>query len=90
MPMLVEKLRQLWERFWALSWWWKGPAVGTVWLLGLLAAVAVVVASGGDNDTGVSGVVEAPTPTTSFIPTPTSTATPIPPTPTPPASDTHA
>ncbi len=37
-------LVSVWRRFWSLSWWWKGPAVGTVWLLGLLATVAVVVA----------------------------------------------
>ena len=88
-PSLRHGLVTAWRRFWSLSWWWKGPAVGTVGLLGLLAAVAVVVASGGGNDTAVSGVVEAPTSTTSFAPTPTSTPTPIPPTPTPePATPT--
>ena len=82
-PSLRHGLVSAWRRFWSISWWWKGPAVGTVWLLGLLAAVAVVVTSGGGDDTAVSGVVEAPTPTTSFVAAPTSTRTPIPPTPTP-------
>lgn len=69
---MLEETRKGWQRFWALSWWWKGPALGVTAFIVLI--VGIVVASGGsDNDT--EGREPTPTATTA---TPTSLPSVIP------------
>ena len=79
-----------WRRFWALSWWWKGPILGGTAFITLIIGLAVA-SGGGGYETGVLEATQEPTPTVAGI-TPTSvpghTATPTeiptpPPTPTP-------
>ena len=83
---MLQEYRKGWQRFWALSWWWKGPILCFTAFIVLIVGIAV--ASGGtENDT--EG--QEPTPTaTTVTPTPTPSATVIPteiptpePTPTP-------
>ena len=80
MPNWIEKLGQLWARFWALSWWWKGSVSGGAALLLLAVIVGLVLASGGRDNTAVSGVFQAPTATATTVPavTPTPAQTPTP------------
>lgn len=57
---LLGELQRGWERFWRLSWWWKGPTIGFVafMLLGIVAAIA----DGGDeekSDSAVQGTATA-------------------------------
>jgi hypothetical protein len=86
-------LRNAYQRFWALSWWWKGSILGAVLaVIALLAVImGVVVASGDGGDSLVLEATQEPTfmttaatPTSTQAPTPipTPTATPEPPTPT--------
>lgn len=81
MPRLVEKLRQLWERFWALPRLWKGSVSGGAIVVFVALIVGVVLATGGDDNTAVSGVVRGPTPTAqkatpTRVPAPTPNPTP--------------
>lgn len=49
---LPGELQRGWQRFWRLSWWWKGPILGVVAFF-LLAIVAAIV-GGGDEDKSAS------------------------------------
>jgi outer membrane biosynthesis protein TonB len=78
---LFQELLKGWQRFWALSWWWKGSTLVVTAFIVLIAGIAV--ASGGsDNDT--EGREPATTVTPTSIPTvmpteiPTSEPTPTP------------
>ncbi len=91
---MLEGVRKAWQRFWALSWWWKGPTLGVTAFIVLIVGI-VVTSGGGDSDT--EGREPTPTATTvtptsipsvipTEIPTPELTPTPSPPpdsTPTP-------
>ena len=72
-------LRQHWERFWALSWWWKGSvSCGAVAVFVALIIGVILATSGGDN-TMVGEAVRGPTPTARApIATPTRVTTPRP------------
>lgn len=85
MPRLIEKLRQLWESFWALPRLWKGSAAGGAILVLVALTVGVVLATDGGDNTAVGGVVQGPTPmarvptaTPTRVPTPTPNPTPTP------------
>ena len=55
------------QRFWALSWWWKGPILGVVAFVTL--SIGAAVAGGGDS--GKQAVLEEPTTTATVALTPT-------------------
>lgn len=60
-----------WQRFWRLSWWWKGAAIG---VLALLVIGGIVAAVGGGDDGSSDTVRElkrSPTATATSQPTPT-------------------
>ncbi len=85
---LVRRLGEIWRRFWALPWRWKGPTLGGgATLVALIVVVTMAVASGGgDGD----GRVRRPTATTE-TPAPAPSPTPAPvPTPAPAPSITPA
>ena len=75
---MLEEIRKGWQRFWALSWWWKGPILGVTAFIVLLVGIAV--AGSGDNDTVVLEATQVPSPTPA---TATPTPKPSPATPTP-------
>ncbi len=55
------ELQRGWQRFWGLSWWWKGPIIGFVAFV--VVGIVVSVAGGGDNDGSDSQVADTtPTP----------------------------
>ena len=97
MPRLVEKLRQVWERFWALPRLWKGSISGGAVAVFVALIIGVILATGGGGNTAVGRVVRGLTPTTTAEPTstptprpthtaaPTLTPSPAPPPPAPPA-----
>ena len=66
---MLEEFRKGWQRFWALSWWWKGPILGVTAFIVLFVGIAL--ASSGDNDTVVLEATQVPSPTPE-----TATATP--------------
>lgn len=77
---LAVAIRRAWRRFWALSWWWKGSAAGGAVLVLMAAIIGVALARGDSDNTAVSGVFQAPTPTATSTPgvTPTLAQTPTP------------
>ncbi len=100
---MVEELRKAWERFWALSWWWKGGAFGVTGFI--LLAIIASATGGGDDGPDDGTATPTPTPTVSATETvtlsatnsPTTTASPTPsasptaePTPPPTAAQTQA
>lgn len=94
----IGEVQRGWQRFWRLSWWWKGPILGVI---GLIAIGTVGAIAGGGEDkpkdeagaerataaaTRTTAPTRAPVPTTT-APTPTPAPTPpptAPPTPVPP------
>jgi peptidoglycan/xylan/chitin deacetylase (PgdA/CDA1 family) len=81
---LVRQFIARWGRFWALSWLWKGPALGVATFLALVFIVGTL-AGGSDDDTVVEEALQEPTATVAAV-TPTPTPSPIPaPTVAPPA-----
>ncbi len=70
---MVEEVRKGWQRFWALSWWWKGPTLGVTAFIVLIVGI-VVASGGGDNDT--EGRERATTVTPTSIPGVTPDSTP--------------
>ncbi len=96
---MVQRYSEGWRRFWALSWWWKGPILGVTAFIVLIVGIAVA-SGGGDND--MEGQEPTPTATTvtptsipsltvipTEIPTPEPTPTPSPtPEPTQPPAPT--
>ena len=74
-----------WQRFWGLSWWWKGPIIGFVAFF-LLGAV-VSIFGGGDEDESASSVESTSSPTITASPQETvvtaAASETTPPTPTP-------
>lgn len=85
---LPGELQRGWQRFWRLSWWWKGSIIGVVAFF--LLAIVAGIAGGGDEDKSAP-LVEA---TTTASPTETpatdaaSETSPPTPTPTPKATAT--
>ena len=94
---MLEEVRKAWPRFWALSWWWKGPTLGVSAFIVLIVGIAVA-SGGGDNDGeggepgtggqpatgGESATTVTPTSIPSVIPTEILTPEPTPsPSPTP-------
>ncbi len=76
---MLEEVRKVWQRFWALSWWWKGPTLGATAFIVLIIGIAV--ASGGsDNDAegGEPATTVTPTSIPSVIPTEIPTPEPTP------------
>src|SRR5437870_2146340 len=71
----IGEVQRGWQRFWRLSWWWKGPSLGGV---ALLALIIIGVATGGGGDDNKSAA-EKPTatasPTTATPRSATATAT---------------
>jgi len=47
---VIQRYSDGWRRFWALSWWWKGPILGVTAFIVLIVGIAVA-SGGGDNDT---------------------------------------
>lgn len=78
---MLEEARKGWQRFWALSWWWKGPTLGVTAFIVLIVGIAVA-SGGGDNDTEGRGPATTVTPTSNPSVIPTEILTPEP-TPTP-------
>ena len=83
---VVRQLIDRWRRFWALSWLWKGLALGSAAATLIALAVGVaVLASGGDGDSPAALGQRAASPTATTSPpstpslTPTATASPQPP-----------
>ena len=82
---MLEEVRKAWQRFWSLSWWWKGPTLGVTAFIVLIVGIAVA-SGGGDKDTegGEPATTATPTsipgviPTDNSTPEPTSTASPTP------------
>lgn len=71
---MIQQYRDGWRRFWALSWWWKGPILGGTAFITLIVGLAV--ASGGDgDDTEVLEATREPTPTVTAV-TPTTVPSP--------------
>ena len=68
---MLEEVRKGWQRFWALSWWWKGSTLGATAFIVLIVGIAVA-SGGGDNDT------EGREPATDGVPATTVTPTSIP------------
>lgn len=58
---MIEELRKAWERFWALSWWWKGGAFGVTGFI--LLAIIASATSGGDDASDNGTATPTPTPT---------------------------
>lgn len=56
---MVEELRKARERFWALSWWWKG---GTFAVTGFILLAIIASATGGGDEASDDGTT-TPTPT---------------------------
>lgn len=94
------ELQRGWQRFWQLSWWWKGPIIGVVGFM--LVVIVAAIAGGGDEDKPGSSVLatitaspteapvtEAPSETTTLTATPKGTAEPTK-EPTPEPTDTTA
>src|SRR3990172_13141076 len=77
---VVRQLIDRWRHFWALSWLWKGLALGGAAAVLIALAAGVVLVSGGDGDSpAVLGPRAAPpTATTTPAATPTTTPTPTP------------
>lgn len=82
---MIRHVFDAWHRFWALSWWWKGPTLAVIPLISLTIGLGLFVAAGGDSDTTVLEVTLKPSPTstgaepsptaaTSLVPTTTSEA----------------
>ena len=63
---MLAEYRKGWQRFWALSLWWKGPILGVTAFIVLIVGIAVA-SGGGNND--MEG--QEPTPTATAV-TPTS------------------
>lgn len=88
----MEAIAQWLRDAWNLPWRLKGPFLAlSVAVVALLVTVSIIIATGGDDNTAVSGVVQEPTQTATAEPTSTPTSTPAPtpvptpvPTPTPP------
>ena len=57
-----------WQRFWGLSWWWKGPVIGFVAFLLLIPVAAIF---GGEDEDKSASLVDA---TMTASPTETSVA----------------
>ena len=83
---MLEEFRKAWPRFWALSWWWKGPTLGVTAFIVLIVGIAV---ASGCGDSDMEGREPIPTATTvtptsspsvmpTEIPTPEPTPTPSP------------
>ncbi len=85
---MIQRYIDWWRRFWALSWWWKGPTLGVTTFIALIVVVSVV--NGGEDGASEDGeptptaTGETPTPSPTVVPTEAPTATPTPtPAPTP-------
>ena len=77
MLRLVEKLRQLLGRFWALPRLWKGSAAAIIPLI--LLGIGLAIALGTDDNTAVLEVTLKPTPTsTALKPSPTAATSLVP------------
>ncbi len=46
---MLEELRKGWGRFWAQSWWRKGPILGGNALIAIIIGIAVASGGGGDE-----------------------------------------
>lgn len=90
------ELQRGWQRFWGLSWWWKGPIIAGVAVI--VVIIIAAVASGDDEDTSDAEVratatstpterAETEVPSETETPTPTEEPTPEP-TPTPTSEPT--
>ena len=67
---MIKRYTDGWRRFWALSWWWKGPILGVTAFTVLIVGIAVASGDGGDG--AASPTAAAVTPTPSVDPTSTS------------------
>ena len=83
---VIRQLIDRWRHFWALSWLWKGLALGSAAATLIALAVGVVVlASGGDGDSPAvlgpraASPTATTTPPSTPSPTPTATVSPHPP-----------
>src|SRR6058998_610538 len=68
-------LPHLWHKFWALSWWWKGPSLAGVGLV-VLIVIGLVAGGGGDNKS--DSEVRATSAPATTLASRTSTTTPKP------------
>ena len=73
---MIDELRKAWERFWALSWWWKGGAFGVTGFI--LLAIIASATGGGDEDSDDGTATPTPTVSATETATESTTASPSP------------
>jgi hypothetical protein len=70
-------MRERWQQFWARSWWFKGPILGGIAFVALIAFGAAVGSGSNNSDTAVLGATPTPLATQTFHATASATASPL-------------